>query len=117
MVDGTKRAGMDAVASVAATALAATAQDQHGVLARVSHLAALAAERLEQVTCGAVDSSASDAGTMSSVLSMLRELQNESHLAYLKQHGAEADYQKIGAKVRSRFQTPSGKWRKPGGAE
>lgn len=117
MVDETRRAGMDAVASLAATSLAAVAQDQHGILARVSHLATLAAERLEQVTCGAADNSASDAGAISNVLSMLQEIQNESHLAYLKQHGAETDYQKIGAKVRSRFQTPGGKWRKPTGTK
>ena len=102
-----KLAALNAVADVATTSLQRGTRDQHGTLARVSHLAALAAERLQSELSSGLDDE-----IVRDLLAMLREIQNEGHLGYLKHSGAETDYQKVGAKVRSRFQTPSGKWRK-----
>jgi len=105
-------AGVDAAASVSRASMAATARKRYGVMAEVSHVAALTAERLEQAAVpqgiGKVEIAT---GELDAIKAMLREIQTTSHLAFLQRQGEEADYQVIGARMTKRHRTPSGKWR------
>ncbi len=109
------RTGMDAVAAVAQQSLAGQVRQSlaGGVLASMSHTAALTVERLDHAVLehgvGKAEIAVSD---LEAIKAMLREIQNAGHLTYLKQHGAEADYQTIGVTVAKRYRTPTGKWRK-----
>ena len=70
----------------------------------MSHIAALAAERLTQ---------AAAADELEAVKAMLREIQDAGRLAFLRHLGTEVDYHQIGQRVAKRYRTPSGRWRKP----
>lgn len=83
------------------------ASKEHSPIAELSHIAAVAAARLDQATPGTIERD------LAAVQAMLREIQNAGHQAYLAQHGSEGDYQAIGAKVGKRYRTPGGKWRTP----
>ena len=97
------------MAEIARSSMASLARDNHGTLARLSHLASLTAERLQQAV---QSSTVLDQATVDGVLAALREMQNDGHLAYIRQMGSEADYQQIGTKLRRKLQTPGGKWRR-----
>ncbi len=103
---------MDAAARVTAASIAATARESYGVLAEVSQIAAFALERLEQAAAPQeIGKTEISTGDLNAIKAMLRDIQVASHGAFLQRHGAEADYQTIGAKVTKRYRTPSGKWR------
>ena len=109
------RAAMDAVAAVARQSLAGQDKQplQGGALAAMSHTAALAVERLDRAALGQGVGQAEIAiNDLEAIKAMLREIQNTGHLAYLKQHGAEADYQAVGVRMTKQYRTPAGKWRK-----
>ena len=103
------QAGLAAFAQVARATLEGSARQKHGPAAEASHLAALAVERLTselarlglQLTL-----------ELEATVAMRREAQNSAHLAYLRAHGSEEDYQQIGRKVTAKYRTPSGRWRK-----
>ena len=108
-------AGMDAVAAVAQQSLVGRVKQPlvGGVLASMSHTAALTVERLDHaVLTQGIGKAEIAVNDLEAIKAMLREIQNAGHLTYLKQHGAETDYQTIGATVTKRYRTPAGKWRK-----
>jgi len=108
-------AGMDAMAAVARQSLAGQAKQslQGDSLASMSHTAALAVKRLD---CAGLEQGVGKAeiaiSNLEAIKAMNREIQNTGHLTYLKQHGAETDYEAIGVIVTKRYRTPAGKWRK-----
>lgn len=80
---------------------------QHGILAELSHMARVAAERLEAGALGqGVGLSEIPTGELQRVLAIMREVQNLGHVAYLQRHGAEDDFQAVGRKVAKRLSTP-----------
>ena len=103
-----QRAAMDAVAKVMEKGMGARARTEHGILAELSRIAALAILRLDQANGGQ--------GTveydLTAVRVMLQEIETAARQAYLAKHGAEEDFQAIGAKVEKKYRTPSGRWRK-----
>ena len=99
------RVGLPALGQVAADSLAAVAKGKMGAAAEASHLAALAADKLE---AGRDHLGPED---LAQIARLLREAQNAAHLAYVRQGGSEADYQAFGKKVTSKHLTPSGRWR------
>jgi hypothetical protein len=93
-----------AMAHEAVLALAKRASDAARPLAELSHMAALAAERLATgETLSQVDRDA--------VASMLREMRIIGHQAFIKRSGSEADYQDIGAAITKQFRGRGGAWR------
>ncbi len=107
------RAAMESRANIAQAALHQSAREQHSITAEGSHLAALAAERLQSavVETGSSGCCSIAMDDIRAVLTMLHAAQNAAHVGYLRQLGSEDDYQKIGRKVAARYRTPSGKWR------
>ena len=73
------RSTTEARADIAGRSMANQARDNHGILARLSHLAALTAERLQEA---AQSPAGLDQATLEGVLSNLREIQNDGHLGY-----------------------------------
>ncbi len=103
---------MDAVARVTAASVAATAREHYGVLAEVSQIAVLALERLEQAaTPQEIGKTEIPTGDPDAIKAMLRDIQVTSHGTFLQRHGAEADYQAVGARVTKRHRTAGGRWR------
>ena len=89
--------GMQAVAEVTRASMADTAKDQHGTLAEVSHIAALAASRLRDAAAGISNAD------LEAITGMLHDIQNKAHVAFLRKHGSEADYQAAGRKVAQHY--------------
>jgi hypothetical protein len=73
---------------------------EHGALAEMSNMAAVAASRLQ----GGSVPSAEDIRT---VLGILRGIENIGLVAFLRRHGTEEDYRAIGAGVTRRYSPPS----------
>ena len=73
---------------------------EHGALAEMSHLAAVAASRLQ-------GSRAPSAEDLKTVLGILRGIENIGLVGFLRRHGTEEDYQAIGAGVARRYAPPS----------
>lgn len=92
-----------AFADLARKTLTSTAKEKGKTLVHVSHIARLAADRLEQTALPSPD--------IAAATKMLRQIQNDAHLAYLDAGGSEADYQAAGSRVAKTYQTPSGRWR------
>jgi hypothetical protein len=73
---------------------------EYGALAEMSHMAAVAASRLQ----GGRSVSAEDIRT---VLAILRGIENIGLVGFLRRHGTEADYQAIGAGLARRYAPPT----------
>lgn len=69
---------------------------EHGALAEISHLAAIAAQRLQA-------SRTPTAEDVRTALGILRSVENIGLVSFLRRHGTEEDYQAIGATVARRF--------------
>jgi hypothetical protein len=72
---------------------------EHGALAEMSNMAAVAASRLQD----ARNVSAEDLRT---VLGILRGIENIGLVGFLRRHGSEEDYHAIGAGVAKRYALP-----------
>jgi hypothetical protein len=73
---------------------------EHGVLAEMSQMAAVAANRLQP---GRTPS----AEDMKVVLGILRGIENLGLVGFLRRHGTEDEYQAIGVTVGRRFAPPT----------
>ncbi len=82
-----------------AAQIAASPAVEHAPLAEMSHMAAMAAHRLQ-------GNRAVSAEEMRLVLSLLRGIENIGLVGFLRRHGTEADYQAIGVSVARRFAPP-----------
>lgn len=102
-----RRAAKAHVADVIRSGLNDYARTEHGTLAELSRIAALATSRLDQAA-GEQGNADRD---LAAVKAMLQEIENAGHQAYLAKQGTEEDYEAIGSKVEKRYRTPSGKWR------
>ena len=72
---------------------------EHGALAEMSNMAAVAAARLR-------DNRASSAEDLRVTLEILRGIEDIGLVAFLRRHGTEDDYSAIGAGVARRYATP-----------
>lgn len=88
-------------------ALADIAYGGHKHLVEMSHIARLAAERLNQLT---VDQGANERD-LAAIKAMLQEIEVVGHQAFLKRYGAKDDYETIGTAMERKYRTPSGRWR------
>ena len=100
----TRRAIFEALDNLRQTHMA---RINHGTLAELSRIAALAVVRLDQAN------SRQDTAerNLAVVRVMLQKIEAAGHQAYLEKHGTEEDYQAIGAKTEKKYCTPSGRWR------
>lgn len=98
--DDDRKRAMAAVAAVARQSLAMTAKAKHSATAEMNHMARIAFDRL---TTGAAEQGIGKAEIsvedLELVKEALRAIQNSGHLAFLRSHGDETDYQTIGRKV------------------
>lgn len=102
-----QRAAFEAVGNTLQRSMERGARSEHGILAELSRIAALAMARLDQAN-GAQSAAERD---LAAVRAMLQEIETAGHQAYLAKRGSEEDYQAIGAKVEKKYRTPSGRWR------
>ena len=102
-----RRAAIGAAARIVQKSMEEMVRTQHGTLAELSRIAALATARLDQAGAGR-----GTAGRdLAAVRAMLQEIETAGHQAYLAKLGSEEDFQAIGAKVEKKYRTPSGRWR------
>jgi hypothetical protein len=87
------------IAQIAAESVPSPAIE-HGALAEMSQMAAVAASRLQ----GGRTLSAEE---MRTILGILRGIENIGLVGFLRRHGTEEDYQTIGAGVARRYAPPS----------
>jgi hypothetical protein len=73
---------------------------EHGVLAEMSNMAAVAASRLQ-------DSRTLSAEDLRTVLGILRGIENIGLVGFLRRHGTEEEYKAIGAGVERRYAPPT----------
>jgi hypothetical protein len=69
---------------------------EHGALAEMSHMAAVAASRLQP-------GRTPTAGDVRNILGILRGIENIGLVGFLRRHGTEAEYQAIGENVARRL--------------
>lgn len=72
---------------------------EHGTFAELSHMAALAARRLQP---GRAPSSED----VKNILMILRGIENLGLVSFLRRHGTEEDYQAVGQSVMRRYAGP-----------
>lgn len=72
---------------------------EHGALAEMSHMAAIAAQRLQSGRTPSVDD-------IKVILGILRGIENLGLVGFLRRHGTEDDYKLIGESVARRFAPP-----------
>ncbi|HTI02311.1 MAG TPA: hypothetical protein VL752_15275 [Acidisoma sp.] len=72
---------------------------EHGAFAELSHMAALAARRLQP---GRVPSSED----VKNILMILRGIENLGLVSFLRRHGTEEDYKAVGESVTRRYAGP-----------
>jgi hypothetical protein len=73
---------------------------EHGALAEMSNMAAVAASRLQT-------GRSPSAEDIRIVLGILRGIENIGLVAFLRRHGTEEDYQTIGAGIARRYAPPT----------
>jgi hypothetical protein len=73
---------------------------EHGALAEMSQMAAVAAQRLQTGRTLSADD-------LRTVLGILRGIENIGLVGFLRRHGTEDEYQAIGVGVARRFAAPS----------
>jgi hypothetical protein len=73
---------------------------EHGALAEMSHMAAIAAQRLQP---GRTPS----AEDVRIILGILRGIENIGLVGFLRRHATEEEYQAIGTSVARRFSPPA----------
>lgn len=94
------RAVLESRAELISESMASTAKAKHSLLVEVSHMARVAAERLEAGALGqGIGMSEIPTEELEAVLAILRNVQNRGHAAFLGQYGKEEDYQAVGRKV------------------
>jgi hypothetical protein len=98
------RAAMGAIAEVNRGTAASLARTQHSTLAEAGHMAALAADKLQQGISKPED--------LEAVISLLRKIEAAAQETFTKARGSKDDYQDIGQKVLKRLVTLGGKLRR-----